>query len=273
MLIRPRYIVISLLVLLVLVVLSLPSVTTSKLKLAIGGVFLPLFGLANSAHHLSAKAQTAVQSRQALMEQIDQLRQENRDLAVRAMQGEEAWRENNRLRDLLQDARQLPWKYKLARIIGRDPANWWRTVQIDRGTRDGLRANLTVIAPEGLVGRITEAGFNRSQVVLVGDPNCRVSAYVLSADGKSMETQGIIIPSTGDASDISLVDLTYVPGNSILKPGQTVKTSGQGGVYPAGLLIGKIVDTRRVESGIYLEARVKLAVNYNRLEEVLVLMP
>src|SRR6266699_1400220 len=77
---------------------------------------------------------------------------------------------------LFQWEQQHRWKsrLKLAHVITRDPANWWRTVQIDLGSRDGLRTNLTVLTTEGLVGRVHSVGFTRSQVVLVGDPNCKV---------------------------------------------------------------------------------------------------
>jgi rod shape-determining protein MreC len=60
----------------------------------------------------------------------------------------------------------------------RDPANWWRTVQIDLGSRDGVTDNLPVLTADGLVGRVSSVGLTRSQVVLIGDPNCRVSALV-----------------------------------------------------------------------------------------------
>ena len=65
------------------------------------------------------------------------------------------------------------WKLKLANAIVRDPANWWRTVQIDLGSRDGLRTNLPVLSTEGLVGRVSSVSLTRSQVVLVGDHDCR----------------------------------------------------------------------------------------------------
>ena len=58
----------------------------------------------------------------------------------------------------------------------RDPANWWRTVQIDLGSRDGIQTNQPVLTAEGLVGRVSSVSYVSSQVVLIGDPNCRVSA-------------------------------------------------------------------------------------------------
>lgn len=265
---KPRYIVLILMVLLVLAVLSLPRRAASQLKLAIGGLFLPLFGVANSVHHLSDKAQNALIPRRTLIQELEQLKQENQLLRLRSLQGDEALRENARLRQMLGAAHQAVWKPKLARVIGRDPANWWRSVQINLGSRDGIQPNLTVVTAEGLVGRIAEVAFNRSQVVLVGDPYCKVSALVQETRDK-----GVIVPSAGESSDGSLVDLTYLPRNSTLKPGQLVVTSGDGGIYPPGIPLGQIVDVHSVDLGLRVEARVKLAVNFNRLDDVLVLVP
>ena len=91
------------------------------------------------------------------------------------MQAEETARENARLRHLLGWQQQTAWKFKLARVVLREPANWWRTAQIDLGTRDGLRVNLPVLTTDGLVGRVSSVSLTRSQVTLLGNPNCKVS--------------------------------------------------------------------------------------------------
>jgi rod shape-determining protein MreC len=78
---------------------------------------------------------------------------------------------------------------------------------------------------------------------------------------------------TAGPFDSSLLTLSYLPMDANLKPGQNVVTSGLGGVFPQGIAIGKIVDTRQVEFGLYTEARVRLAVNLSALEEVWVLLP
>jgi rod shape-determining protein MreC len=82
--------------------------------------------------------------------------------------------------------------------------------------------------------------------------------------------KGIISPSASSL-DRLLVDLMFIPGGSLLKPGQSVVTSGEGGVFLKGITVGQIVDVRTNDFGLNLEARVKLAVNLNRLELVWVL--
>jgi rod shape-determining protein MreC len=272
MLKKPHYIALGVVGLVTLIILSLPHHTASQIKLAIGGLFLPLFGLSKSAQHLTREGGNAVVPRAELLRQNEVLRQSNQVLAIRGMQLTAALRENEHLRQLLawrQTGQQSAWNVKLARVVGQDPANWWHTAQIDLGSRDGMQVNFAVVTPEGFVGRISSVGLTTSQVLLIGNPNCKVSALVLS--DKTSEL-GVI---TGGASptDNSLVTLSYLASSSNLKPGQTVKTSGEGGLTRGGIVIGQVVENpHQVDIG-YSEVRVKLAANLNSLEEVWVMLP
>jgi len=267
MLRRPHYIALGLVVLLTLIILNLPNRTTARLKLGIGSVFLPLFGLANSSQQAVAQAGDTLIPRRELLKQLDNLRQENQQWRIQAMQAEETARENARLRQLLGWQRQAPWKLKLARVVLREPSNWWRTVQIDLGSRDGLQVNQPVLTAEGLVGRISSVSFARSQVLLLGNPDCKVSAQVENATHDSG-----VIGASGPLNG-EFVEMGYLSGNVNLKPGQLVRTSGIGGIYPPNIPIGTVVDSHPVEYGLATVARVKLATNVNTLEEVWVMFP
>jgi len=266
MLKRPHYIALSLVVLLTLIMLNLPSRTTARLKLGIGSLFLPLFGLANSSQQLAGQAGDAIVPRRELLKQIENLRQKNHELSLLAAQAQETARENARLRQLLGWPHPASWKVKLANVVLREPANWWRTVEIDLGSRDGVKANQPVLTTEGLVGRISSVSLASSRVVLLGDPNCKVFARV---ENEARDT-GVI--GAGGPLETEFVELGYLSKNANVKPGQNVITSGEGGIFPKGILIGKIVDSHQVEYGLLLEARVKLAANLNALEEVWVLV-
>ncbi len=264
---QKNYLALGAVVIVAVVLLSLPTRATARLKLAVGSWFLPLFGLASASQQLPADLADSVLPRRELLQQIDALRRENQLLKSQAVQTAAIARENDQLRALFNWQKQSPWKLKLAKVVLRDPANWWRTVQIDLGTRDGVRDNLPVITEAGLVGRVSSASYAHSQVVLVGDQNCRVSALV---ENPARDT-GVLI--AGGTLDTSLVDLTYLASSANLKPGQSVITSGLGGVFPKGIPIGQIVDARSVEYGLYTEARVKLNANLGSLEQVWVLFP
>jgi len=264
---RPQYIALSLVVVAVLILLNLPQDTAARLKLALGSLFLPLFGLAGSAQSATEKAGDNIVPRSDLAKEITQLRRQNDELRVELERTREATRENSQLRQQLGLPKQIPWKLKFAHVIGREPANWWRAIHINLGSRDGLKPNMAVITTEGLVGRVASVAYSHSQVLLVGDQNCRVSALI-----QETRDHGIVAPSSSSILDPTLVDLTYLPRNSAIKPGQIVATSGQGGVFPKGILIGTIADTRSMGYDLYTEARLKLAVDSGKLEHVWVIL-
>ncbi len=263
---RKNYLALGAVVLVAVLVLSLPASATSRLKLVISSWFLPLFGLANAAQQLPADLTDDALPRRELLQQINALRHENEQLKTGQLQAAATARENDQLRALFDWKKQVPWQLELAQVVMRDPANWWRTVQIDRGTRDGLRENLPVLTSDGLVGRISSVRLASAQVVLIGDPNCRVSALVENA------THDIGVLNASGPLDPSLVELSYLTSGANLQAGQNVVTSGLGGIFPKGIPIGKVVDSQSIEFGLATEARVKLNANPGALEQVWVLM-
>jgi rod shape-determining protein MreC len=267
MLRRPHYIAFVLVVLSTLVILNLPSQSSARFKLGVGSLFLPLFGLAGSSHQVADTLGDAVVSRRQLLKTVGELRRENQQLKLQALQAQDTFNENARLRQLLGWQRQKPWRLKLAKVVLRDPANWWRTIQIDLGTRDGLKENLPVLTVDGLVGRISSVSLTRSQVVLLGDPNCKVAARVEN------ETHDTGVIGAAGPLDREFVQLGFLSRNANLKPAQSVLTSGEGGIFPDGIPIGKIVDVQATDYGLRTEAQVKLAANLNALEEVWVMFP
>ncbi len=254
--------------LVILVILNLPAQSASRLKLAIGSLFLPLFGLATSGQQAAERAADTLTPRSQLVRENEQLRRENAQLRLHAVQSAEIFRENARLRQLLGWQQKQPWKLKLAHVVLRDPANWWRTRQIDLGSRDGIRPDLPILSPEGyLIGRVGAVSLTHSQIVLLGDPTCRVAALV---ENEARDTGMIGVAGPFDGS---LVEMSFLPPNAVLKPGQNVSTSGLGSIFPKGIPIGKVVDFRPVEYGLSMQARVKLGANLSSLEEVWVLFP
>ncbi len=253
---------------LVLVLLNLPQAVTAKAKLAVGSLFLPLFGLAHLTRDLAQQSGMRLVPAGVLIAELKETRRKNQELQAQVAQGAEALRENARLRQLLGWQPQNLWTTKTARIIARDTANWWRTAWIDRGSRDGLKPDLPVLSADGLVGKTAEVGLTTAEVVFVGDPKCRVAVVV-----RETAEHGVLSSASAGVLDHRLVDLTHLPRHTALRPGQSVLTSGLGGVFPAGLPVGTVVDHRSVGYGLYTEARVKLAVDTSRLNEVVVLFP
>lgn len=252
--------------LLTLVILNLPSQATFRLKRGLGSLFLPLVGLSSSTQEVAGQAGDLMTTRSALLRENALLKRENERMLAGEAQAQELARENAELRRLLGWKQQQRWKLRLANVILRDPSNWWRTVQIDLGSRDGVTTNMPVLASDGtLVGRISSVSLTRAQVLLLGDPNLKVSARV---DNDTRDTG--VIGSSGPVES-EFVEMGYLTKNAVLKPGQAVLTSGNGGIFPAGIPIGQIVDAQAVDYGLRITARVKLAANLDALERVWVL--
>lgn len=248
-----------------MLLLSLPLRVTTRLKLAVGSLFLPFASLAATAEQLPADLADDLLPRRELLQEIARLKVENEQLKVQALQDATMGLENEQLRYQLRWQKTVPWKIKLANVVMRDPANWWRTVEIDLGRDQGVTNNLPVLTPEGLVGRISAVWSGHAQVVLIGDPSCRVSALVEN------QAHDVGVITAAGTLDNTLAELTYLSGTAILKPGQAVVTSGLGGVFPKGIPIGYILDSRPEDFGLYMEARVKLGANLGTLEQVWVL--
>ena len=266
---KTHYVAFGSVLLLAVVALNLPGGFSARLKHAVGGLFLPLFGLANSGEQLARKTADNLIPRAELQRQNAEFSRENSELKLRLNQADQIQFENARLRQLLGWQKQTAWKLKLANVVLRDPENWWATVQIDLGSRDGLRENLPVLTADGfLVGRVSSVGVTSSQVVLVGDPACKVSALVQN----DARDNGVVTTRAGTL-DSSLVTLAYLPRSAVVTPGQRVVTSGLGKVFPAGISVGQVVSAHSVEFGLYIEAQVKLAANLGGLEQVWILFP
>ena len=197
------------------------------------------------------------------------LRQENlrlqREAALlqrRIDQLEEQVLETQRLQGLL--AMRDAWRaeFVAARVVGKDATNWFKTILIDRGSRAGMRRNLPVVAPDGLVGRIVEVTPSTAKVQLITDP--------VSAAGALMQrtrVTGIVIGNLGAG-----LRVRYLPLLADVVVGDEVVTSGMGGVFPKGIPVGRVITVERKSGALFQEAVLQPKVDLGRLEEVVILM-
>ena len=180
---------------------------------------------------------------------------------------ENVTRENARLKVHLEIKEKVRGQLRLARVVGRDPANWWRTIQIDLGERDGVRVNHPVWTEQGLVGRVLQVGPHRAQVTLVGDPSCRVSVKV-----SETEESGVLTAAPFTAVDPRLVNIIHLPADTAAAPENTVVTSGLSEIFPANIPVGKIVNISHSHGSVQTTARVRLAADSSKLQEVWVMI-
>lgn len=267
---RAHYIALGTAAVLTLVLLNLPPGASARLKLALGSVFLPLFGLAGSASSFVDRASWNLVPRKVAIAEIQRLQKENEQLKFAAKEGADAQLENQRLRQQLGWLPKSTWAGRLrpARIVGRDPTLWWRTCTIDIGSRHGVRPKLPVLTSDGLVGQTGQVSDSQTQIILLGDPACGVSVVVQN----ETRDQGYINGSQTPVLDQSIVTVSFLQVNRRILAGQNVVTSGLGTVFPQGIPVGTILDTK-VQDGLFTQARVRLAADLGRLQEVWVMLP
>lgn len=172
---------------------------------------------------------------------------------------EEPALEAQRLRELLSLKERVPYPTIAAEVIGRMPGT--HTFLINKGTSQGIKAGKAVISPNGLVGQVIKSETNLAIVMAITHPTSGVGGITQS----SRET-GII---QGRGEEVLI--FSFLPPNAKLERGELVITSGMGGVYPKGIPIGSIKRIYSEEATSSLWAEVEPCVNFNRLEEVLVI--
>lgn len=196
--------------------------------------------------------------------EIDELREHIRDLEGELAAAEELRQENKRLRGLLDYREANAYELLPARVVGRDPGNWFETVRLNRGAADGVRPEMPVVLPSGLVGRVLDAAEHSSTVLLITDPQGGVGALV-----QQTRTPGVV---KGSLDRSGRLVMSYLTREHTLRPGQIVVTSGLGGVFPNGIPVGRIVKVRNDSSGLTQSAEIKPMADFNRLEEVYVIL-
>ncbi len=170
----------------------------------------------------------------------DALKQRVQELEVELKGRQELASENERLQALLGLTETSQYKVLTARIIGRDPSVWFDSSIINRGSLDGVKLNMPVVTDGGIVGRITAVGPLTSQVDLITHDKSGLGAVI----GQIGESNALGVVS--GTSKRNVLEMRYVAGSTEVQPGQLVYTTGQDGIYPAGLKVGEIVE---VQSG------------------------
>lgn len=209
-----------------------------------------------------------IHSHRSLAQQTDQLRAENADLRRQLAELQHHQAENQQLRSLLHIKQAAPWRTVGARVIGRDASNWWKSIQIDRGSDDGIRPNLPVLSATGLIGKTISVTRGESRVLLLIDPTCKAGALL-----QNSRELGVAGGINAALSREPRLQMTFVDRKSNVQVGDVVYTSGLGGVFPRGILIGTVTDADLdPQSGMFLNVEVKPAADFRRLEEVMVIV-
>lgn len=193
---------------------------------------------------------------------LDALEEQNEELRARLAELEEARQENERLRALVEFAEERRLAKLGARVIRRPVSIWEGVIVIDRGSEDGIEPGMPVIAAQGLVGQVADVSAHSATVRLLTDQLSGVAVMI-----QSTRATGVLRGSVGGTLSLDFVDREQLP-----RIGDVVITSGLGGVYPVGIVVGDVtaVDDRRGE--LYPRVSVESRVPIDRIEEVFVLV-
>src|SRR2546422_780408 len=243
--------------------LSFGADTTRKFQARIYQILAPFFTTGSGLQKQITSVRTGLKSLEELEKENASLGVDNRQLRATNSALRDVEHEVNRLRHALNYRERSAFKLVPAEIVTRDSSTWWHTVTINRGKEDHIESDMPVVTDEGLVGKTTTVSNTISVVLLVSDENCKVAASV-----EGTREQGIVSGERVTTGLNPVLNLNFLSKQADLKPGQKVYTSGVGGVFPSGLLIG-VVKTFRVRE-LDGQAQLTPAVDLSHLEDVFV---
>ena len=194
-------------------------------------------------------------------EENDRLRQEiKRYIAINA-EYREAVATNVRLNQLLDLAHSLEQPVLTAHVIGRDPALWFKTITIDKGISSGVEKGMPVVTVEGVVGQVINVSPRFAKVLLATDPNSAVDAILQTSRALG------IVKGNGQG-----YRMDYVLREKEVAKDDLVVTSGMGGVFPKGLLVGRVSEVGKDKRGMFHTITVQPAVDFRELEYVTIIL-
>jgi rod shape-determining protein MreC len=243
--------------------LSFGAEGTRKIQAGFYKVISPFLSTGSGLKKQITSVSTGLKTLEELERDNAELKVDNRSLKATNQALRDVEHEVNRLRRALGYRERSVFRLVPAEVLTRDASTWWRTVTINRGKADGIEPDQPVVTDEGLVGKTATVGDNVSIVLLISDENCKVAATV-----EGTREQGIVSGERVTGSVSPMLDLNFLSKQANLQPGPKIYTSGVGGVFPSGLLVG-VVQSFRVRE-LDGQARVTPAVDLSHLEDVFV---
>lgn len=174
---------------------------------------------------------------------------------------EEIQKENQRLKELLKFGQTLPYQAVLAQIVAWDASSDFKVIRINKGAADGIRIQSSVVTADGVVGYIYRLTDHFADILTILDPNNRVDGLVAR-----IRAHGIVEGYTNRRTLMK-----YVTRTEPVILDDLILTSGLGNIYPKGLVIGRVSRIERQSYGITQHIEIRPAVDFSRLEEVIVL--
>ena len=224
-------------------------------------------GISETGTYLSNRSDELVQIRD-LIQQNKELQQQINELTIENNNLTQEKYELNNLRSLYKlDQEYSDYQKTGAKVIGKNSGNWFQSFTIDKGTKDGIQLNMNVMAGSGLVGIVTEVGYNWSRVTSIIDDSSNVSGMTLSTGDNMIVSGNLELMSQNKISFSKLID-----SNDQVKEGDKVVTSNISDKYLPGLLIGYITSIESDSNNLTHSGTITPAVDFEHMDEVLVIL-
>ncbi|MCD6163519.1 MAG: rod shape-determining protein MreC [candidate division Zixibacteria bacterium] len=191
-----------------------------------------------------------------------ELNQKLTQVSMQAAKYTEDHYENMRLRRMLNFDLQIPYRLIPAEVIGLNPGSMAKSIEINAGKDKGIGVNMPIITADGIIGKTIGVSGNSAVAQLLIDHNCKVSAI-----DQTTRAMGIIRWEGG-----RFLKMGDVPIESEVVVGDTIISSGLGGIFPPGLMVGTVIYAKNLEGTLFKNVIVKQAVDFGSLEEVFVVI-
>lgn len=272
---KRSYILYTVLFVAVVVLLNLPPSATSGLRAQSRENLAPFQRVTAFVVGSVSRLGGAVQSIWSEPDKERQMLAEIAQLRLRVRELGALEQENRELRELVEFEKRSESRLVMGRVIARgDASGWWQTIRLNRGRVHGLGPGMAVLTPGGLVGHTLEVADHTADVMLITDPTSRVSCR-LSRSGSFGIVRGRGVSMMGRErmemlSAVEPVQIDYLDTGNPVYQGEEVLTSGLGGVYPEGILVGTVQRLETDSSRLFLRGQVVPAADFRMLNYVFV---
>jgi rod shape-determining protein MreC len=259
---------------LILVCFLLPEQVTQAMRKDTMEVLGPVLRTAEKPVAFFSRVDTKLRTLDQAQAEVTRLNQQLALLQVENQVLTDKATENARLREMLGFREASPYRLRACRVVSREPSSWWDSVQVNVGWQDDpdLAKDQPVVSPRGVVGKTGTVSRYVTDVILMVNQNCSISATV-----EGTHDQGIVQGQGNFEEGKPRVKVNYLPKDSQVAVGQFVLTSGLGPYFPAGLRLGTVTEVPPVKNeyptfGLYREAVIEPTANLNQLDELFIVL-
>jgi rod shape-determining protein MreC len=245
-------------------IFTLDTPTTREIQGKVLGIFSPFIHSSAAIEQASTNVMAPPLDPKAIKRDNDDLRVQVERLRIIQQKYNQIIEENSKLRQLIEFKQSSPFKMTAAKVIRRNASTWWNSLIIDKGSLDGIGTDSPVITSVGLVGKTSTLAPHMAKVILLTDELCRVSARI-----EGTLEQGIL---SGERAALDIkpdLRLRFLSLNAAINAGVSVYSTGEGGVFPKDLLLGRVKRFENKE--ITGEAIIEPAVDFSTIEHVFVI--